>query len=228
MFSLPKELSSFIKDILRFLTHNFWLKFLSLVFSFVLFFIVRTDKETVFEKTVKIKIVTLSNMTVIGSNERYLTASIKIQNAFLSIPPTDNELTGEVDVTNNTVGKINIRVTKENFPHLPKNYFLFIDKPYIEVDLDKVVEKNLEIKPILIGKPLLNYTISKIKIYPKNVLFSGGSRDLEKINFINTVPINIDGIKETLTTDVLLDVKEKASVKSDIKFVNVVIDVNKK
>lgn len=228
MFLFSKDLSGWIKSILKFVTHNFWLKFLSLVFAFVLFFIVRTDKETIFEKTLRLKIVTLSNMTVVGSNERYLTASIKMQNAFFSIPPTENELTGEIDVTNSVPGKVNIKVTKDNFPHLSKSYFLFIDKPYIEVDLDRLVEKKLQVKTIILGKPAEGFVISNIKILPEKVLFSGANRELEKLESVNTVPINVDGIKESLTTDALLDVVEKNSIKSETRFVNVSINVSKK
>lgn len=228
MILFSKDFGLSIKNILKIITHNFWLKFLSLVFAFVLFFIVRTDKEIIFEKTLRVKIVTLSNMTVIGSDERYLTASIRMKNAFFSIPPTENELTGEIDVTDSNPGKISIKVTKDNFPRLSKSYFLFIEKPYIEVDLDRLIERTLPIKAVILGQPGQGFSVSNIKISPENVLFSGASRELDKLESMNTVPISIDGIKETLTTDALLDVDGKNSVKSKTRLVNVSINVSKK
>lgn len=228
MVSSPKEVTSFFKDILGFITHNFLLKFLSFVFALVLFFIVRTDKETVMEKIVKVKLVTLPGMTILGSNERYLNATLKTQNAFLSSPPTENELSGEVDITSNITGKINVKITKENFPHMPKNYFLFIDKPYIEVEVDKLVRKSLQIKPVIIGQPANGFVISNVKVNPEKVVFSGANHELSQTEFINTVPIDIEGIDKTLTTDASFDVGEKASLKSTSKFANVVVTVVEK
>lgn len=223
-----KEMKKIFSDLFNLITNNFWLKFLSLIFAFVLFFIVRTDKETVLEKVLKVKIVTLPSMTVVGPKERNINATIKVRNTFWSVPPTENELVGEVDISSTNPGKINVKIGKENFSKIPKNYYVFIDKPYIEIEIDKVLEKKLKIKPTFIGKPAEGFFVSGIRVFPEQIRVSGGSKEMTKMEHVGTVPINIDGIKETFITDVMIDDLDKSSLFSEKKYANVIINVEKK
>ena len=223
------ESPSLIKYLVGLVTRSFWLKFLSLLFATVLFFIVRTDKEIVYERLAKIKIVTLPNMTILGSNERYISVSVRIQNSLFSIPPTDAELSGEVGITTSSPEKINVKVNRDNFPHLPKHYSLFIERPYIEIETDKLIQKELPVQAVLKGEPGQGVMVSKITVKPNLIKASGAKQELQKLESFNTVPINLDGIKETFTTLVPIDVADKNSLKFPVSSVQVTVNmVNKK
>jgi YbbR domain-containing protein len=224
----PAETTSFFKEIFKLLTRNFWLKFLSLLFATVLFFIVRTDKEVVYERMAKVKIVTMPSMTVLGSNERFLNVSVRIQNSLFSIPPTDSELSGEIDITTSSPEKINVKVTRENFPHLPKQYSLFIERPYIEVETDKVIDKTLPIQVVLKGEPSPGLMVSKVTVKPDQLKVSGAKGELLRLENLSTLPINIDGISSTFTTLVPIDISDRTSLKLPTSSVQVVVNLTNK
>lgn len=219
------ESSSFLKEFMRLLTRSFWLKFLSFIFAIVLFFIVRTDKEVVYERMAKVKIVTLPNMTILGPNERFLNVSVRIQNSLFSIPPTDNELSGEIDIATTASEKITIKVTRENFPHLPKHYTLFIERPYIEVETDKLIEKTLPVQVVLKGEPASGLAVSKVTVKPDQIKVSGASQELLKLDKLNTLPINIDGISNTVTTLIPIDINDRNSLKFPVSTVQVAVNL---
>ncbi len=224
----PNENSSFLKELIGLITRSFWLKFLSLLFAIVLFFIVRTDKEVVYERMAKIKIVTLPNMTILGSNERFLNVSIRIQNSLFSIPPTENELSGEVDISTENPEKINIKITRENFRHLPKHYSIFIERPYIDIETDKLIEKTLPVQVVLKGEPAAGLIIAKVAVKPEQIKVSGARQELLRLDTLNTLPINIDGVSNTITTLVPLDVGDKTSLKLPTSSVQVVVNLSSK
>jgi YbbR domain-containing protein len=223
------ESVSLFKTLVGLVTRSFWLKFLSLLFAIVLFFIVRTDKEVVYERMAKIKIVTLPNMTILGANERFLNVSVRIQNSLFSVPPTDAQLTGEVDILTNNAEKISVKVNRENFAHLPKHYSIFIERPYIEIETDKLITKELPVQAVLRGEPAPGLVVSKIDVKPELVRASGAKQEIAKLDAFTTVPINIDGIKNNFTTLAPLDGVDKTSLKFPFSSVQVTVNlVNKK
>lgn len=224
----PSETRSFFKDLVRLITRSFWLKFLSLLFAIVLFFIVRTNKEVVYERMAKVKIVTMPNMTILGSNERFLNVSVRSQNSLFSIPPTDSELSGEIEVSTTNPEKINIKVTRENFTHLPKQYTLFIERPYVEIETDRLIEKTLPVQVVLKGEPAAGLVISKVTVKPEQIKASGAKQELLKLDTLNTIPINIDGIANTFTTLVPIDINDRNSLKFPTSTVQVVVNLAEK
>ena len=81
------------------------------------------------------------SMIILGQKERTLDVTIKQQNSIFSISPTDMELTGEIEIISETPGRVRVKVSRENFPKLPKQYAMLIERPYIDVDIDKIQEK---------------------------------------------------------------------------------------
>ncbi|WP_397600183.1 hypothetical protein, partial [Silvanigrella sp.] len=140
------ENTSFLRDFIKLITNNFWLKVLSVLFAIVIFFIVRTDKDLSFEKIARVKLITSPSMIILGQKERTLDVTIKQQNSIFSISPTDMELTGEIEIISETPGRVRVKVSRENFPKLPKQYAMLIERPYIDVDIDKIQEKVLPIQ----------------------------------------------------------------------------------
>lgn len=219
---------SLLKEFLGLITRSFWLKFLSLLFAIVLFFIVRTDKEVVYERMAKVKIVTMPNMTVIGQSERFLNVSIRVQNSLFSGPPSDSELTGEVVLSTSTPEKMQIKVTRDHFLNLPKYDTIFIERPYIEVEVDKVAEKVLPIQVILKGEPATGLMISKVTVKPDQIKVSGAKQELNKLDTLSTVPINVDGMSKNFTTLVPLDIGDRNSIKLPQPSVQVVVELGEK
>lgn len=63
-------------------------------------------------------------------------------------------------------------------------------------------EKLLEIKPRIVGKPAPGFYISKIEANPNNFKVYGEYTKINKIDFLETIPIDVNGISKTLTVKV--------------------------
>lgn len=62
--------------------------------------------------------------------------------------------------------------------------------------------KNINIKPVITGKPKEGYKITKIEVIPKTVTIKGKEEIVNKINEIFTKPINVDELDASLVTEV--------------------------
>ena len=211
--------------LLRFLTHNFWLKLLSILFAIVLFIVVRTDKEIVFARSVKIKIMTLPHMTVVGGKERTLEASIKVQSSVFALPPSEAELAGKLDVLSALPGHMTFRVSRENFPHLGKKYILFFENPYLDIQLDNLVEKELPIKPVLLGQPEGGYVITGVHLVPDKVTVKGASHEVGPLVALRTLPLQVEGLKSSLVLSTMVDKQGKENLVIPKDLVQVHIEV---
>jgi len=223
MSSKSQENTSLFKEITRLVTRNFWLKVLSFLFAGIIFFIVRTDKEIIFERTAKIKLITSPDMVVLGEKERLVDVTIKQQNSFFAIPPSDIELTGEIDVLNENPGNVRVKVTKDNFPNLSKQYVIFMDRPFINIDIDKLQEKTVPVQVVLQGEPKKGFIVEKVTVSPERIKLTGAKQDLAHIKNILTVPVDISGIDTSLKTNVIIDLDPSTTITTKEKIVLVTI-----
>ena len=222
------ENTSFLRDFIKLITNNFWLKVLSVLFAIVIFFIVRTDKDLSFEKIARVKLITSPSMIILGQKERTLDVTIKQQNSIFSISPTDMELTGEIEIISETPGRVRVKVSRENFPKLPKQYTMLIERPYIDVDIDKIQEKVLPIQAVLKGEPQAGLMVEQVKVTPSQIKVSGSRQQLARTQNIFTIPIVIEGINKNLITDANVELEESSAIKSFEKSVVVAITLGPK
>lgn len=220
--------TSIFKELLKIITNNFWLKILSALFAIVLFFIVRTDKDMSFEKTAKIKLITSPNMIILGQKERTLDVTIRQQNSIFSVAPTEGELTGEIDILSESPGRVRVKVGRDNFPNLPKHYNIFIERPYLDVDIDKIQEKILPIQAVLKGEPHSGLTVEQVKVVPSHIKVSGARQELARTQNLFTVPIIIEGISKNLETDANIELEDSSSISAVDKGVHISITLSPK
>lgn len=221
--------TSFIKTIINVIANNFWLKILSIVFAIVIFFIVRTDKDLSFDKVATVKLKTSSSsMIILGSKERSLDVTIRQQNSIFSISPSDNELLGEIDIVNQAPGRIRVKISRDNFPNLPKHYSMIIEKPYIDVEIDKLQEKTLPIQAVLKGNPKSGFIVDQVKVIPAFIKVSGARQQLARTQNIFTMPIIIEGIDKNLITKSNIELEEASDFHSNEKSVLVSVTLTSK
>ena len=79
-----------------------------------------------------------------------------------------------------------------------------IHDPYVDLFVDKEIEKIIPIKEVQQGTPEDGYIVEKVNIEPKMVTIKGIKNDLIKIRNISTEPIDISGIKANKSFEVKL------------------------
>lgn len=199
------------------LFENFWLKVISLVFAAVLFVIVRTEQVREFSVTGKIRIITNNEMVVVGAKERAIELQVKLPNSLFSLPPNDDELTGVLDLSEQAVGRIRVRLSRYNFPNLDERYSVTVLDPWIEVDLDEVITKAVSVRAVLQGLPAQGLSIERVIVNPEDIQVKGARTELESLETLSTSPVNIDGIDQNFSaiTKIALNDTSSLSVASD-------------
>lgn len=83
------------------------------------------------------------------------------------------------------------------------NLNLIPDKVSISIRVrEGYPEKILEIKPRIIGKPAPGFYISKIEATPNSVQIYGEYTRIINIEYLETIPIDVNGVSKTLTVKV--------------------------
>jgi len=63
-------------------------------------------------------------------------------------------------------------------------------------------EKTLPVKPRIIGKPAPGYFISRIEANPNNLNIFGNYSKIGKLGYLETIPIDVNGVTKTITVKV--------------------------
>lgn len=213
--------------LLSLLMNNFWLKLVSFSFALVLFVIVRTEQVREFNLTGRVRIVTAKNVVVVGAQERAVEIQLKLPNSLFSLPPSEDELTGILDVSEQTVGKIRVRLSRYNFPNLDERYTVTVLDPWIEVDLDEVVSKSVSVRAVLQGLPAAGLSIERVIVNPEELEITGARRELDTIETLSTSPVNIDGIDQNFSAITKIELSETSSIKVTSDKVNVQVFVGR-
>lgn len=87
-------------------------------------------------------------------------------------------------------------------------------------------EKQLKVKPKIIGKPAPGYYISEILSYPDETKIFGNYSKISNIEFLETIPIDVGGITKTLSVKVSPSLKEGLNiVEGEVELIEVTIQV---
>lgn len=203
------------------LFNNFWLKIISVAFASVLFVVVRSEQVREFSIVGRVQIITAPQVAVVGAQERAVEIQVKIPNSLVNVPPSLEEVKGVLDMTEQKPGRIRVKLGRENFPGLEKNYSVTVLDPWIEVHLDEIIERRVPVKAILHGLPAAHHEVGKVLVTPKNVLVRGAKDELEGMSALSTSPINIDGISENFSSLTRLNLRDFSSLTVDEKTVHV-------
>jgi YbbR domain-containing protein len=215
------------RAVFSFVAKNFWLKLVSVCFALVLFLIVRTEQVREFNLTGRVKIVTSKDVVVVGARERAVELQIKLPNALFSVPPSEEQLTGLLDVSEQSVGRVRIRLSRYNFPSLDDRYLVNVIDPWIEVDLDEVITKRVPVRAVLQGLPAEGLSVERVLLNPEEIEVFGAKREVEVLETISTSPLNIAGIDQNFSAITKLELNESTSVQVPNDKVNVQVYVGR-
>lgn len=178
----------------RAVVHNLGLKILSVGFAIALFLIVRSQQVREFNRAVRVRLNTEQGVLVIGPQERIANITLRVPDTLFFRLPTDEELTGEVDLRKENLGKVRVSLSGENFPNLDRRYSIIVHEPWLDVELDKLIQKKVQVKAVLQGAPRAGYEIHRVSIDPSDIELIGARQDLTKLESISTIPIDVSNL----------------------------------
>lgn len=84
-------------------------------------------------------------------------------------------------------------------------------------------KKTVDVKPIIYGELASGVQLARITTEPAKVEITGDSREIEKIDFIYTEPVNLAGINRETTREAKLQLKEGIVASQDAVTVHIIV-----
>ena len=154
---------------------------------------------------------------------KVVSISIKGQERIIrTIRPLD--VTVFIDLSKAKKGESSYTINKNDVKLPPGVTVANITPSYVRVSFEESVTKTVEVKPIIVGTPEDGFYVKSVSIFPEHVVIEGARSKVMAVDAIKTEPLDITGIKETITRDLQFDTAGKnIRTKARVVTVKVVI-----
>jgi len=101
----------------------------------------------------------------------------------------------------------NIRQVAERGASLPLAHdveLLGVAPSTVQITLDRLLTRSVQVKPVLKGKPAEDYEVSEVAVVPETVSVRGPRAVVGKLQALATVPVQVAGVTERLRRTVQL------------------------
>jgi hypothetical protein len=193
---------SLLSRVIRLIFHNFGYKVLSLFLSVIVWAIIQGEQVQEVSREVLVSIHVAPDYGIRGELTRVKAATIRGPQAWLLEVP--KKLTADVYIPTGKVGRYRIRLSKDDVKNLNERLEIIIHEPYLDLFVDRVMERVIPVKEAIHGSPADGYIIEKVNIDPKTVTVKGIRNDLLKLRYVYTEPIDVSGFQESRVLDVRL------------------------
>ena len=176
--------------------------FASLVLAVFFWSTLIGSQKEILEKVITVPVeytASSPNLTLVGDKAEDVRLHLSgPKSAIDSVSPSHTSV--KIDLSKAVPGKQSFIITRENI-QLPKDIHLLDVVPSgFELTLAEIVEKELVIKPQLVGKLPGGLKIRSLKVNPEKVkVFSPASDEMDKLISLTTTPIYLNNIYETTT-----------------------------
>ncbi|SMF69881.1 CdaR family protein [Pseudobacteriovorax antillogorgiicola] len=191
-----------MSKLLQLLVRNFWFKLLSLFLALLVWGIIQGELVHEESKEIRVNLQLPPGYTIRGDVTRTKAAMVRGPKVWMIDVP--KILVADVAVPSGKQGRIRLRLDKGKVKGWNERLSLVIHDPYIEIFVDRQIERTVRIKEILQGTPAEGYIIEKITLDPQIVSLKGVREDLLKVRQVVTEPIDISEIKENRTIEAKL------------------------
>ena len=110
-----------------------------------------------------------------------------------------------VDLSKAKKGESIYSINKNNIKLPPGVTATNITPSYVKVSIEESVTKTVEVRPIIVGIPGSGFYIKLISVFPERVIIDGARSRVNVVDTIKTEPLDITGIRETVSRDLELD-----------------------
>ena len=219
---------------------NWVLKLVSLFFALFLWYFVVGEDKVDMNVTLPVEIVNLPRDLIISNQfKKQIEVTISGQRSLIR-GMTEQHISRSIDLSKATPGTIVIQNDPDSIS-LPRGLsILRVQPPTLTLLLDRLIQKELPIKPILVGKVHKDFRLDSVTVDPLTLKISGPQAILDPEENLRTLPIVINGLNESTVKQVSLALKHEISdligepvvavrlnlsaLKKEMKFTDIPID----
>jgi len=188
-------------------TKNWAIKLLSLFFALFLWYFVVGEDKVDMTVHIPVEIINLPRDLVI-SNQFKKQLEVTVTGPRGLIRGIANQhVSRAVDLSKATPGSILVRNDEEAISFPRGIRVLRVQPPYLTLLLDRLIQRELPIKPAYEGKPGRGYEVASVTFEPPALSLTGPQAVLGDQTNLTTTPIDIHNLTTSVTREVSLDLK---------------------
>ena len=190
----------------RILFDNWGIKLISLLLAVTLWFYVTSKGKTEMTLTVPLQLRNIpQNMTVVGNVTGYIDVRVQGQERLLRDITSGKKVSGILDLSRTKPGENTVRISPDDIDRPSGVAVTYISPPDIKVKLEPLVRKTFRLRPLLHGAPAAGYRVAKITVTPPKIAIDGPTSAMAALDFLQTMPIDIQGAKADVTVEPKID-----------------------
>jgi YbbR domain-containing protein len=186
---------------------NWVLKLLSLLFALFLWYFVVGEDKVDMTVTIPVEIVNLPRELIISNQfKKQLEVTVSGQRSLIR-GMTAQHISRTIDLSKASPGTVVIQNRPDSIP-VPRGLsILRLQPPTITLLLDRLIVKELAIKPALVGQVHKDYRLDSVTADPPALEISGPQSILGQEQHLVTSPIDINGLNQSDVKQVSLALK---------------------
>ncbi|MDX1775985.1 MAG: CdaR family protein [Desulfobulbales bacterium] len=186
---------------------NWVLKLLSLLFALFLWYFVVGEDKVDMNVTIPVEIVNLPRDLIISNQfKKQLEVTVSGQRSLIR-GMTSQHISRTVDLSKASPGTVVIENSLDSIS-LPRGLSILRVQPStLTLLLDRLIQKDLPIKSMLVGKVHKDFRLDSVTVEPASLKISGPESILAQEKILNTSPIDINGLDQSTVKQVSLALK---------------------
>jgi YbbR domain-containing protein len=190
---------------------NWVLKLLSLLFALFLWYFVVGEDKVDMNVTIPVEIVNLPRNLVISNQfKKQLEVTVSGPRSLIR-GMTEQHISRSIDLSKAAPGTVLIQNQPDSISTPRGLSILRVQPPTITLLLDRLVQKELPIKPVLVGEVPNDFMLESVTTDPPTLEISGPQSILSQEEFLTTSPIDINGITRSTVKQVPLALRQEIS-----------------
>lgn len=195
------------RGVLTRLFRNFQYKIAAVVLACLFWYIVQGEEILEINRRIAVNIKVPDGFIVKGPDVRFKDATLRGSRVLLADFST-RPLEAALKIQDGKTGQLRYRIDKEYIKNWDNRIKLTVHDPYLTVFVDEKVSKKVPVKEFLKGVPADGYIIEKTIIKPNTITISGLKSEINRIDEIQTEPIDVSDLQATKSFDARLIAKD--------------------
>ena len=192
----------------KLLFDNWSIKLLSLGLSLSLWFYVTSKGKTEITLTVPLELRNIpQNMAVVGDVAGSLEVRVQGQERALRDVASGKKVVGVLDLSLAKVGENTVRLSPDDIKRPSGVAVGYLSPSEVRVKLEPLVRRTLRLTPVLHGAPAAGFRVEKISTSPSRITVEGPASMMNKLDSLQTLPIDIQGARADVTVEPKIDYK---------------------
>jgi len=190
------------------ITHNWFLKLLSLCFAMTLWVAVASETSSEIGIEVPLEYHNVPPQMEITSDAAN-TVEVRLRGAANVVKDiTPKQVSTTVDLSNVTPGERTVMLTAQNVQAPFGTEVIRINPSQVRISLEQTVSKMVPVVPTTQGQPADGFEVGKVMVSPASVRVQGPESRISSVNSVSTAPIDLSGKRAFLQQSQGLEVPD--------------------